>query len=264
MNVRILIDGVVRQTTVLIAQLATAGGLRAPLAHVAGQVFLDLSKELEAQGLTKKVTADMFGMALRTYQRRTQRLAQSVTDRGRSLWEALLDYVQKEGVVTREQIFKRFRHDDEASLRGVLRDLTESGVLFASGVGASAVYRVASSEELGKLRGTEDALTAESLVWSLVFRNGPLPLEKLATLSGLSAEALEPILAALATDHRVLSYPSEGSTWYRSAELVLGLEDPVGWEAAVLDHFTVVVRTIVSKLARETRARLSDESGGST
>ncbi|HVU04498.1 MAG TPA: hypothetical protein VHE30_22225, partial [Polyangiaceae bacterium] len=47
-------------------------------------------------------------------------------------------------------------------------------------------------------------------------------------------------------------------------ELVLGLEDPVGWEAAVLDHFTVVVRTIVSKLARETRARLSDESGGST
>jgi hypothetical protein len=65
MNVRILIDGIVRQTMVLIAQLATSGGLRAPLAHVAGQVFLELSKELESQGLTKKVTADMFGMALR-------------------------------------------------------------------------------------------------------------------------------------------------------------------------------------------------------
>ena len=51
---------------------------------VAGQVFLELSKELESQGLTKKVTADMFGMALRTYQRRTHRLSISTTDRGRS------------------------------------------------------------------------------------------------------------------------------------------------------------------------------------
>jgi hypothetical protein len=34
MNVKILIDSIVRQTTVLIAQLATAGGVRAPLAHV--------------------------------------------------------------------------------------------------------------------------------------------------------------------------------------------------------------------------------------
>ena len=46
MNVKILIDSIVRQTTVLIAQLATSGGVRAPLAHVANQVFLDLSREL--------------------------------------------------------------------------------------------------------------------------------------------------------------------------------------------------------------------------
>ena len=50
MNTRILIDGVVQPTTVLIAQLATWGGLRAPLAHVAGQAFLGLAKELERQG----------------------------------------------------------------------------------------------------------------------------------------------------------------------------------------------------------------------
>src|SRR5258706_8699578 len=109
MNLRILIDGIVRQTTVLIAQLATSGGLRAPLAHVAGQVFVELAKELESQGVAKKVSADMFGMALRTYQRRTQRLGQSATDRGRSLWEALLEYIQHQGVVSRVEIFKRFR-----------------------------------------------------------------------------------------------------------------------------------------------------------
>jgi len=47
MNVQLLIDSIVRQTTVLIAQLATAGGVRAPLSHVAGQVFVELSRALE-------------------------------------------------------------------------------------------------------------------------------------------------------------------------------------------------------------------------
>lgn len=50
MNVQLLIDAIVRQTTVLIAQLATRGGVRAPLAHLANQVFLELAKELQAQG----------------------------------------------------------------------------------------------------------------------------------------------------------------------------------------------------------------------
>src|SRR5678809_383281 len=103
MNVQLLIDSIVRQTTVLIAQLATSGGLRAPLSHVANQVFLDLAAELERQGVSRKVSADMFGLALRGYQRRIQRLTESSTDRGRSLWEAVLDYVSAGNVRTRAQ-----------------------------------------------------------------------------------------------------------------------------------------------------------------
>ena len=48
------------QTTILLAQLATAAGIRAPLAHVADEVFLSLATELEQQGVRKKVAADMF------------------------------------------------------------------------------------------------------------------------------------------------------------------------------------------------------------
>jgi hypothetical protein len=92
-TVRALIDGIVRQTVVLIAQLATSGGLRAPLSHIAQKVFLDLAQELERQGVTRKVSADMFGMALRTYQRHVQRIAQSQTEQGQSLWEAVLGYI---------------------------------------------------------------------------------------------------------------------------------------------------------------------------
>jgi hypothetical protein len=79
-NVQLLIDSIVRQTTVLIAQIATSGGARAPLAHVANQVFLELTDELAAQGISRKVSADMFGLALRTYLRRIQRVRESATE----------------------------------------------------------------------------------------------------------------------------------------------------------------------------------------
>ena len=114
MRTQFLIDAIVRQTTVLIAQLATTGGVRAPLSHIAGQVFLDLAREIESQGVSRKVSADMFGLALRTYQRPTQRLRESATMRGRSLWEAIFDYLSSEGMVSRDEVLRRFRHDDEA------------------------------------------------------------------------------------------------------------------------------------------------------
>jgi predicted acetyltransferase len=87
MDTKLLIDAIVRQTTVLIAQLSTAAGIRAPLAHVADRIFVELAQEIERQGVGHKVVADMFGMALRTYQKRVQRLSESTTARGRTLWK---------------------------------------------------------------------------------------------------------------------------------------------------------------------------------
>src|ERR1044071_8716788 len=120
MNVPLLIDAVVRQTTVLIAQLATTGGVRAPIAHIANQVFLDLARELEGQGVSRKVSADMFGMALRAYLRKIQRLSESSTEKGRSLWEAVYDFLRSRDFVTRREIIERFRVDDESAVRSVL------------------------------------------------------------------------------------------------------------------------------------------------
>jgi len=135
MNSQFLIEAVVRQTTVLIAQLATAGGVRAPLAHLANQLFLELARALQEQGVSRKVSADMFGMALRAYVRKVQRLSESSTDRGRSLWEAVFAYVSERSMVKRRDVLARFSRDDEASVRGVLHDLAESGLAFSSGSG---------------------------------------------------------------------------------------------------------------------------------
>src|SRR5262252_5045970 len=116
----------VRQTTVLIAQMATTAGARAALAHTANSVFLDLVHELKNQGLGSKVISDMFGLTLRAYHAKVARLSESGTERGRSLWEALLAYVQQHGSVTRLAILERFSGDEEVVVRGVLRDLVES------------------------------------------------------------------------------------------------------------------------------------------
>ena len=85
MNVLLLIDAIVRQTMVLIAQLATTSGSRAPLARVANQVFRDLLDGLQTRGLGRRVIADMFGPALRCYHAKVRRLSESRTERGRSL-----------------------------------------------------------------------------------------------------------------------------------------------------------------------------------
>jgi hypothetical protein len=162
MNIHLLIDAIVQQTTVLIAQLATAGGVRAPLAHIATQVFVDLAEGLERQGVSRKVTADMFGISLRSYQRKTQRLRESSTQRGRSLWEAILSYLKTNGVVTLRQILERFHRDEEVSVRGILRDLTETGLIFCSGNERDAIYRLTSEDELSVIQ--EEKATTRAAV----------------------------------------------------------------------------------------------------
>ena len=170
MNAQVLIDSLVRQVTVLIAQLATTGGIRAPLSHVANQVFLDLARELEEQGVSRKVSADMFGMALRAYIRKVRRLGEAQSEQGRTLWQALLDFVRAQGLVTRERVLQRFAADGELQVTAMLRDLSDSGLFFCSGSGQSAVYRAATDDELDRLVQLSDERGLDELAWVLVYR----------------------------------------------------------------------------------------------
>ena len=85
--------------------------------------------------LTCEQPAHMFGMALRTYHYRVARLAESRTERGRRVWEAVLSYVQSQPDILRAEVLRRFRHDEPDLVRGVLRDLVDSRLLYASGRG---------------------------------------------------------------------------------------------------------------------------------
>lgn len=262
MTPQLLIDAVVRQATLLIAQLATSGGLRAPLSHLANQVFLDLANELERQGVSRKVSADMFGLALRGYQRRIQRLTESESERGRSLWEAVLAYVSGASVLTREQVLQRFARDDEVLVRGVLHDLTESGLLFAAG-STQTVYRAATATELQEMDDLASGQGLDELAWVIVFREGPLTHEALSRRLQRHGAELRPLIGRLSAAGRLRVIEVDGEAHYESANFYVPLGDSAGWAAAVLDHFQAVVTTLCTKL-RQAGSDASDESGGST
>jgi hypothetical protein len=58
----------------------------------------------------------MFGLSLRTYHNKMRRLSESSTDRGESLWSAVLSFVREKNTVTRGEVLLRFARDDERSV----------------------------------------------------------------------------------------------------------------------------------------------------
>lgn len=266
MNVNLLIDAIVRQTMVLIASLATSAGIRSPLAHIANQVFLDLVNELTSQGLGRKVIADMFGIALRTYHAKMQRLSESETLRGRSLWEAVYDYIEKQGTVSRGRVLTRFRNDDGAVVRGVLHDLVQSGLITCTGRGDSTVYRRTSEAELDHVHQNDPRAAAASLVWIVVYRTGPVDLEGLVEQVRLPSDQLEDALVELIDEGRVRRIVGEdGRERFTCEECVIPVGAEVGWEAALFDHYQALVIAMCSKLREGgNRSSYADAIGGST
>jgi hypothetical protein len=265
MNARLLIESVVRQTTVLLAELATSWGLRAPLAHVADRVFVELARELGEHGVSRSVSADMFGLALRTYFRRIRRYDESATQKGASLWEAVLRFIEARPTVSRAEILDEFAKDNDAQVRSVLQDLTDSGLIFRSGVRAAALYRPASREDVGTLRSAADQDGFDSVLWAIIRREGPLSLAALSDRTAVRSAELETALGRLVRDERIEEMKSAQGTSYRARSIVIPLGSRSGWEAAVYDHFHAVVKTIVCKLRQDADgAAPGDRIGGST
>jgi hypothetical protein len=266
MNPRYLIDQLVRQTTVLIAQLSTTAGIRAPLAHVADQVFVELSREIESQGISRKVAADMFGLALRTYQTRVQRLSQSQTMSDRTLWQAVLDFVAEQGNPSRSRILDRFRSDGELAVGAVLNDLTASGLISVTGKGPNAICRITSEADRLALSKSADADTVASLLWVQIYRDGPLNDAALHALWP-DHELLERALGVLERDQRIVKLAREdGTVEHRASAITIPVGDRMGWEGAVLDHFQAVAKAIAHKLRLigATERNHTDLIGGAT
>ncbi len=264
MDLERLISAIVRQTTVLIARLSTANGTRSPLANIADQVFVGLVSELERHGVGKKVVADMFGLALRSYQLKVQRLQESAGDTGVTLWTALRSFIEERGAVSRAEIVARFARNEEASVRGILADLVESGVCSRTGRGDASIYRIAPSDDLTRLAANAPAARV-ALVWLTVCRDGPLSREAMARACGLPLPELDEALSELVADARVQRSASADGETYSAERCLIPLGDAAGWEAALLDHHQAVLNALAAKITGGThKSSAVDETGGAT
>lgn len=258
MNPQLLIDAIVRQTTVLIAQLSTAAGVRSPLSHVADQVFLELAREIEAQGVSRKVAADMFGLALRTYQTKMQRLASSGTERDRTLWEGILAYLEEHGSATRKRLLEHFERDDPNSIGAVLNDLVQSQLVERVKLRGSPAFRVTALAERKALPPSGEAIAA--LVWVAIYRGSSSEAD-LVTRLGLDPSEVAEAVASLRQQGRV----SEQGGQLSATGVVVPVGAEQGWEAAVFDHYQSMVTAITRKVVRGApRSASEDVVGGTT
>jgi hypothetical protein len=268
LNAQVLIDAIVRQTMVLIAQLSTADGVRSPLSHVADEVFVGLVRELERQKLGKKVIADMFGLVLRSYQQKVQRLSESVTARGITLWGALHGFLVERESASRDEILLHFKHDEEASVRSILNDLVESGLVRRKGTGRDTRYRAATAEELEELGASEAGDVEETnaaLVWVHVYPASPIRRERLSELVPLAPAALDAAIARLVADERIRVETRADGVYCVTESCLIPVGQAGGWEAAVVDHHRAVLKALAAKIVGGKHiSAAADEVGGTT
>jgi hypothetical protein len=244
MNIKLLIDAIVQQTTVLVAQLSTNAGVRAPLAHLADQVFLSLSREIEAQGVGRKVVADMFGLALRGYQKKTQRASGSATVQGKTLFEALLEYVERERGASRSTLLHRFRYDNEREVVSVLNDLVRSGLLYSTGNGADTLYGVTTEAERQKLTRQSDKEALSNMALGAIYRCPGLTRDELCARLQIDVAELELALDALLAEGQITLSDER----FHAPTFQVPIGAAHGWEAAVFDHFQAVATAIGNKV----------------
>ena len=247
MSLGLLVDALLRESASLIAAAATHQGARVPLSQASERLFHGLATELSKLNVKRRVGADMFAMAPRAYVRKLRRAEESATDRGRSLWEAVYEYIVAQDGVALSAIGERFHRDDGEVLRGVLNDLRESGLVDVSGRGPAALYRAVTGAEVGARLSSDPAGTDE-LLWAVIYREAPVSKLDLQRLGAISPSELERALSRLVAQGRVSEDRSGTEPVYRSSLFTPPRADTHGWEGAIFDHFHAVVKTLYTFL----------------
>jgi hypothetical protein len=98
----------------------------------------------------------------------------------------------------------------------------------------------------------------------IIYREGPIKKSALAKLAGPRGAAVEETMNRLLASGRVRQDEALEDPEYRANSFVVPIGAEAGWEAALLDHFHALVRTICQKLRAAPESSMKDTTGGST
>jgi predicted transcriptional regulator len=162
---------------------------------------------------------------------------------------------------------KHFERDDEATVRSILNDLVESGLVSRSGRGKNPTYRMATAEELeeiGMASAANSDQTNDALLWVHVSHAGPLRKEDLAEMLPLSEKAIDDALDRLLASARIRSEAGSDGVYYSTHHCLIPVGEAAGWEAAIIDHHRAVLSALAAKALNGRHASSVDDRVGGT
>ena len=160
--------------------------------------------------------------------------------------------------VKADWVAERFRGTKADTLQGVLHFLVRSGLVEVKGRGRSRAYRGAEPNSPGGPNEHDAAV--------LLYREGPMSLEVLSTrLDVPAAEATALLERVRAHGWLVETQGEDDTTLYRVERFHIPMDTVAGYEAAIYDHLSAVVRALCKKLRLgRHNATLHEFTGGST
>jgi hypothetical protein len=204
-------------------------------------------------------------MALRSYQKKLRRLTASESAADRTLWSAALEHIRQHQPVRKSDLLRRFARDGEREVGSIINDLVGSGLIYQTGRGLAALYRVTSEPDLRKLAGSDDPEALAPVVWSAVFDRPGTSENELDAQLGAGPEVVQRAVQLLIQEGRLRRDAPGSDAPLHAEDLVVPVGATHGWEVAVHDHFRAVANAIASKLQQGTvQARGSDVVGGAT
>jgi hypothetical protein len=235
------------------------------LARIADQVFLDLAKELDSQGVGRRVAADMFGMALRSYQKKLRRLTESAVCFDKTLWQAVFEFIRDHENVSRIELFDRFARDGEREVGSVINDLVSSGLLSQTGGKYDRYYKITSEHDLRHTIKISDRESVIPLIWLTIHNHPGITLAKLVNHLSLEKSVVRNAVKSLIDDGRCNGDPDSDRSPLVAEDLIVPVGDAQGWEIAVYDHFRAVANAIACKVrSGRTCSKTEDIVGGAT
>jgi len=266
-----IVERVVPLVAELFATLSSRNPLRMHFADIANQTLLDMVEVLRHDGVSQEAIAASLGLTINGFRAKVKQLRERYRDRTpldearpvnlpRTLLERVFSHIEDQRGdrgVTYAQLQDAFRSIKADSLRGVLHFLVKSGLLSVSGSGRTRTYRVVHRTPSGP--GVLDAMV-------LLFREGPLSLSALAQRLGVTERRAQELLDRVSASGRLVSAPlPDGLQGHRVTEYHVPVDSPEGYEAALFDHLSTVIRAICKKVrGGQHQATMRDSNGGAT